>query len=101
MVKRGTTTILGQSGQIVGNFMELKEIHIHFLPYVDDEGGRDEDHMPDWETLTRILPYVRHKVSLCSFSEYDDVEVEDIQGLARAIHGHPMISEFNSHEGFT
>jgi hypothetical protein len=86
-------------GQIVGNLMELKAIYIHFLIplYVfdaDDDG--DEARMPDWETLTRILPHLRQKITLCSFTEDYDAEVEDIQGLARAIHGHPMISEFSS-----
>ena len=37
-------------------------------------------------------------------SEHDyvhDEEIEEIQGLARAIHGHPMISEFSSDNGLT
>jgi hypothetical protein len=86
-------------GQIVGNLTELKEIHIHFFLCDDDDG--DEARMPDWETLTRIFPYLRHKVSLCLFPEIYDVEVEHIQGLARAIHSHPMISEFDYFGGFT
>jgi hypothetical protein len=66
-------------GHIVGNLMELKEIHIYFLPFDGDDDYDDDDHIvPDWETLARILPYVRHKISLCKFSEYYDVEDEDI-----------------------
>jgi hypothetical protein len=88
-------------GEIVGNLTKLKLITIHFLPYTDDddddEGG--EARIPDWETLTRILRYLRHKISLCS-EEYD-AEVEDIQDLARPIHGHPLISEFIFRLGFT
>jgi hypothetical protein len=90
-------------GQIVGNLTELKVISINFLPYSGDDGDEDGDdaHMPDWETLSRILPHVRCKVSLRSSTEDYDAEVEDIQGLARAIHGHPMISEFDSAIPFT
>jgi hypothetical protein len=88
-------------GQIVGNLTELKVISIHFLPYPGDGDDEGEAHMPDWDTLSRILPYVQNKVVLCSFSEDYDAGVEDIQGLARAIHGHPMISEFDSAIPFT
>jgi hypothetical protein len=88
-------------GQIVGNLMELRVINIYFLPYHgDDDDDGDEVRMPDWEIITRILPYFRRKVTLC-LEDYD-AEVEDIQGLARAIHGHPMISEFSTQGmGFT
>jgi hypothetical protein len=55
--------------------------------------------VPDWVMLTRILPYVRHKISLSLSTEYYDAGVEDIQGLARAIHGHPMIAAFRSRGG--
>jgi hypothetical protein len=57
--------------------------------------------MPNWEALTRILPYVQHKISLILSEDGCDEEVEEIQGLARAIHGHPMISEFISEVGFS
>jgi hypothetical protein len=85
-------------GQIVGNLLELQTLNIHFLPsnnYGDDDDG-DEARIPDWEILTQILPYLWHKVALCACTGDDDAEVEAIQGLARAIHGHPMISEFVS-----
>jgi hypothetical protein len=85
-------------GQIVGNLTELHMIFINFLPYRRDDDG-DEARRPDWNTLTRILPYVRHKISLSS-GDYD-ANVEEIQGLARAIHGHPMILGFICEGGFT
>jgi hypothetical protein len=90
-------------GQIVGNCMELKLICIHFHPYPDGEDlyDGDEARVPDWEIITRILRYLRDKVTLCSWTEYYDAEVEEIQGLARAIRGHPMISEFSSEIDFT
>jgi hypothetical protein len=98
-------------GHMVGNLKELTTLNIHFLPYTDpycyeygnDDGkddSNDEAHIPDWEILTRILPYLRRQVSLCVITEHYDAEVEKIQGLARAIHGHPMISEFSSQAGF-
>jgi hypothetical protein len=52
--------------------------------------------MPDWETLSRILPYLRRKVELSLRTEEDDADVEEVEGLARAIHSHPMISGFSS-----
>jgi hypothetical protein len=88
-------------GQIVGNLMELRLINIHFLPYLDDENHRDETRGPDWETLNRILPYIQQKIALRLYGGDNDEEVEKIQGLARAIHGHPMISEFSSEMEFT
>jgi hypothetical protein len=87
-------------GQIVGNFMELKLISIHFLDDADD--GGDDVRRPDWEIFSRSLLCLRRKVALSSLSEDYDAEVEDIQGLASAINGHPMISEFDFHsERFT
>jgi hypothetical protein len=92
-------------GEIVGNLTKLKLITIHFLPYrrdddeEEDNDDGDEARMPDWEIITRILRYLRRKISLCS-EEYD-AEVEDIQGFAEAIHGHPLISEFIFRLGFT
>jgi hypothetical protein len=90
-----------KAGQIVGNLTELQTLHINFLPYNGDDDDGDEARMPDWNTLSRILPYVRHKISLCSSTGDYDANVEDIQGLARVIHGHPMISEFICEGGFT
>jgi hypothetical protein len=82
-------------GQIVGNLMELQTLTINFF---DGHVHGDEVHIPGWEILARILPYLRHKVALCAGTRAED---EEIQGLARAIHGHPMISEFSSQAGFT
>jgi hypothetical protein len=95
----GNYELWDKVGQIVGNCVLLQLIDIHFLPYPDD----DYDSRPDWhtwKTLARILPYVRHQVSLCSSRASYYAEVEEIQGLARAIHGHPMISGFSSLVGF-
>jgi hypothetical protein len=79
--------------------MELDTINIHFLPYHDDDDDDNNDdrnvaRMPDWETLAQILSYVRQDVSLVLSEDGDDAEVEQIQGLARVIHGHPRISGF-------
>jgi hypothetical protein len=92
----GNYELWDKVGQIVGNLVELEMLIIHFFPHADDDDDRDEARMPDWEILTRILPYLRRKVELSSSTEESDTEVEDIQGLARVIHGHPMISGFSS-----
>jgi hypothetical protein len=85
-------------GQIVGNFIEFDTINIHFLPYPDDDDNNNDDgdeaRIPDWETLARILSYLRQNVSLSLSEDGDDAEVEQIQGLGRVIHGHPRISGF-------
>jgi hypothetical protein len=78
-------------GQIVGNLMKLKTLCISFRPYIESD-----DALPDWETLSRILPYLRRKVELLSSIENYDVDADEIQGFARVIHGHPMISAFSS-----
>jgi hypothetical protein len=85
----GNYELWDKVGQIAGNLKELHTVTIH--PYTDDDDD-DNDIMPDWEILTRILRYLRHKVKLYLTAEDGEVEFEDIQGLARAIHGHPMIS---------
>jgi hypothetical protein len=85
-------------GQIVANLTELKSINISFAPYDDDD---EDDNSPDWEILTRILRHLQRKVKLYFCTKDYDAEVEEIQGLARAIHGHPMISEFSSEMEFT
>jgi hypothetical protein len=84
-------------GQMVGNLMELEIIIIHF----DSDRYGNWERSPDWEILTRILRYLRRTVVLCSSTEEYDTESEAIQGLARAIHGHLMISGFSSQQDFT
>jgi hypothetical protein len=87
-------------GQIVGNLTELQMIRIYFHPYnVNDNDGGDRARIPAWGKMTRILTYLRRKLSLFIPAEDYDAEVEDIQGLARVIHGHPMISGFLSTGG--
>jgi hypothetical protein len=97
-------------GQILGNLMELQMINIHFLPYTESESDEEDDDYdddseespsPDWETLTRSLQYLRHKVKLCLPPGVCITDVEQTQGLARAIHGHPMISAFHFQAVFT
>jgi hypothetical protein len=82
-------------GQIVGSLIELKTLIIHVNPYIFENEDR-----PDWEILNRILPCLRLKVALYVCPEDYYAEVEEIQGLARVIHGHPMISGFSSDDGF-
>jgi hypothetical protein len=91
----GNYEFWGNMGQIVGNLMELQTINIHFLPYSESDDG-NEAPSPDWEILARILRYLRRKVTLCSITDFYQPEVEEIQGLGRVIHGHPMISELSS-----
>jgi hypothetical protein len=82
--------------------MELKLIAIDFLSFNNDNDDEGDIRMHNWETLTRILPYVRHTISLSLSEEGYNAEVEEIQDLARAIHGHPMISVFDCNsEKFT
>jgi hypothetical protein len=85
-------------GQIVGNLTELQMLSIHF---VDDYDDWHEVRMPDWEILPRILRKLRHKVLLSSATGEDDAKVEEIQALARTIHGHPLISAFSSEMEFS
>jgi hypothetical protein len=86
----------------LGNLMEVEMIKINFLPYsVDDNNDGDEVCIPKWEIMTRILTYVQHNISLFLAAEDYDAEVEDIQGIARVIHGNPNISAFSSSAGFT
>jgi hypothetical protein len=87
-------------GEIVGNLTELQTLNIHFLPYSESEDG-GEALRADWKILVRILRYLRHKVTLCSVTDCYQPQGEEIRGLARAIHGHAMISEFSSTVGFT
>jgi hypothetical protein len=54
---------------------------------------------PDWD-LTQNLHYLRRKIELCMVNVDYNVEAEEIQGLATAIHSHPMISEFSSETAF-
>jgi hypothetical protein len=89
----GNYEVWDKVGQMVGNLMELETINIHFHESDDDDG--DEAPSPDWETFSRILRYLRRKVALCFLEDYEP-ENEEIQGLARVIHCHPMISEFYS-----
>jgi hypothetical protein len=85
-------------GQIVGNLTELNRIEINFYPYdVDvydfyDDYSCFEVRRPDWEILIRILSHLRQKVrSTISFGlGFFGLPLEQIQGFARAIYGHPM-----------
>jgi hypothetical protein len=84
-------------GQIVGNLMELEMLGINLRPYIEsDDDDNDDGDAPDWEILTRILPYLRRNVELSSSTENYDVFPDEIDGLAKVIHGHPMISGFSS-----
>jgi hypothetical protein len=98
----GNYEVWEKVGEIVGNLTELKILSIEFQPcyqYHREDDDGDEACLPDWEILTRILRYLPCKISLISGN--DDAEVEDIQGLARAIHGHPMMLGFSCQADFT
>jgi hypothetical protein len=56
--------------------------------------------MPDWERLALILTYVRRKVSVDLYDDYDVWTVGDVRALARAIRGHPTITRFESGKTF-
>jgi hypothetical protein len=97
---------------MVGNFTKIQTITIDCLRDTesdDDDNNNnnnnnnsDESPSPDWETLTRSLRYLRRKVAIWTeISQPEVEETEEIQGLARAIRGHPMISEFCSEMGLT
>jgi hypothetical protein len=93
-------------GQIVGNLTELNRIEINFYPYdVDvydfyDDYSCFEVRRPDWEILIRILSHLRQKVrSTISFGlGFFGLPLEQIQGFARAIYGHPMLWDFDFQE---
>jgi hypothetical protein len=95
----GTYEFWDKVGHMVGNLMELQTLTIYGSQH--DYDSEVEEFRPDWETLTRTLRYLRRKVTLSSCIGDYDAEGEEIRGLARAIHGHPMISEFRSEAGFT
>jgi hypothetical protein len=102
----GNYELWDKVGQIVGNLMELHTLQIHFLPCYEahddyDDEGNAVHVIHNWEILTRVLPYVRHEISLFMSTQNYDADAEEIQGLARAIHGHPMIWEFSATMNFT
>jgi hypothetical protein len=78
-------------GQMVRNLTELDALTIHFD---SARYGNWENCSPDWEILSRILRYLRRTVKLWSTGDDYYAEAEEVQGLARVIHGHPLISEF-------
>jgi hypothetical protein len=73
----------------VGNLRELKTLQIHLQPAPTTDEDRNEVRMPDWEILTRILPYLKRKVALLLITDTFGTEGEAMRGLARAIHGRP------------
>jgi hypothetical protein len=110
----GNYELWDKVGRIVENLTEVHTLSIHSHTETEPDDDDDEDDesddgdeapMPDWEILTRILPYLRRKVELYLSTEEstddDDEVIEEIQGLARAIHGHPMISGFCSTMAFS
>jgi hypothetical protein len=88
-------------GEIIGNIVKLQTLSIQFLPYNDNDEDAGDRARPDWEILTRILRKLRRKVAIFLITGEDYVQVEVIEGFARAIDGHTMISEFNSEYPFT
>jgi hypothetical protein len=87
-------------GQAIGNLQALKRVMIdnRFL-----DGGyfnvEQELIVPDWEILARILSQVRQKIEVnTTMSRF--WRVEESRLFARAIHGHPTITSFDSSGNF-
>jgi hypothetical protein len=84
-------------GRAVAKLKSLKSLYIStrdimYADHDDDEGLPS----PDWEILARILSHVRQNVSVRLDEECDLWAVGEAQALARAIHGHPTITSFDS-----
>jgi hypothetical protein len=78
-------------GKAIGNLQELKTIHIS--PDHEDDDGADVL-IPDWGKLAHILSYMRQKISV-NLETIDPWAVREVQALAIAIRGHPMITSFD------
>jgi hypothetical protein len=81
-------------GQAIDNLQALGILRIYL---VGDDHDDDLIVVPThcWEILARILSHVRQEVRV----QLDDSKtwaVEEVQALARAIHGHPMIIHFQT-----
>jgi hypothetical protein len=87
-------------GQAIGNLQALDGIHITL---VYNDGDDDDDLIPDWEILARILSHVRQRITLdiIPFETRESAwRIEESRSFARAIHGQPTITRFNGGEGF-
>jgi hypothetical protein len=73
-------------GQGVGN---LKSLHTLRIYLIDSLGE------PDWEIVARILPHIQNKIELRVHNGYIE-GIEDMRAFARAIQGHPAITNFNA-----
>jgi hypothetical protein len=92
-------------GQAIGNLQSLERLRnfTRDRTYGNYDDGDDEDDYevlpnPDWgeRELACILSRVRQKVRVEIGAESDLWAVGEVQALARAIHGHPMITSFDS-----
>jgi hypothetical protein len=77
-------------GQAIGNLQELKRLCI----YTPSNHENEVVPIPAWEILARIFSHVRQRITLTIIIHASEWRVEDVQALARAIHGHPTITCF-------
>jgi hypothetical protein len=89
----GDGSVWDKAGQAVGNLQALDKILIS-TDHQDGEGSPT----PDWETVARILSHVRQRITLrVDRFLIDSVwHAENINSFARAIHGHPTNTGFES-----
>jgi hypothetical protein len=89
-------------GQAIGNLQALKRIIIdnRFLLHQYNNENEDEGlPTPRWEFLASILSQVRQKIEVDS-TWIRAWDAEESRSFARAIHGHPTITSFDSSGNF-
>jgi hypothetical protein len=84
--------VLNKVGQAIGHLQALEKLRISTC---SNRAGESYD----WEILVPILRHVRQKIAL-QIDRFRRLKPEDSILLARAIHGHPMITSFEHDEHF-
>jgi hypothetical protein len=92
-------------GQAIGNLQALKSLSISSYDGFDDDDDSDDDYdqvvlNPDWKILARILSHVRQNIGINLDVNVLDVEEVQMLTLARAIRGHPTITNFDTNFDF-